>query len=149
MGTMTVQEAVRHAVERGELAPLFDHFTDDVEVAVTLNLPASAHRTCRGRQSAIVSLGASDDARRPPRAAQDVFGNDERIVALLDQGLATGPGLAVRSECVLVLDLRDGAIARLAIHHELFPVLPAVPAAVAGEAPRDPPHDDLPVPAEA
>ena len=143
MSVTKLKEAVRRAVADRELAPLFDHFADDVEIAVTLDVVDTAQRVCKGRGEALAYLRASHDVMVVRSEAHEVFGTDDRIIAVLDHGLSVRPGLALRAECVLVLDVRDRKIGRLAIHHELKPVLQARgPAALDAAAAQSPPWSD-------
>jgi ketosteroid isomerase-like protein len=132
MSITIVEDAVRRAVEQRDLSSLVQHLAEDVEVVVRLDVAGTTHRECRGREAATAYLAATRDVATLQNDSHEVFGTDERIVAVVDQSVATGPGLAVRGECVLVLDLRGNAITRLAIHHELKPVLHA--PAPAGDA---------------
>jgi len=123
-----VQDAIAGVVDNADFRPLFDHFADDVELRVAVAASPVIHER-RGRERVLdyfTNGGVSGTA--PVERAPDLFASGDRIVAFVDGSVPLGAGVTIRSGCALVFDIRDGAIARLAIHYELSPEVDACSA---------------------
>lgn len=144
MKRTSLEHAIEALARSGDLAAIADHLSDDVELAtaITVDVPPPTRRV--GKRAVVEHLrGGNVGPSAAPRHGE-VLAEDERIVVLRDARLAAPGGLAMDAACAVVLDVRHGAIARIAIHYELQPTLPAM-AVTRRDSSRD---DDL-VPTEA
>ena len=117
-----VQDTIKSAVETGDLSSLYDYFADDVELrmAMAVGSSVSGERSKRSVIDHLQKLGEVD--LRPHHEAPGLLAEGDRVVAFWDESVPLRSGVAIRSQCTLVFDVRDGLITRLAIHHDLSPV---------------------------
>jgi ketosteroid isomerase-like protein len=123
----TIEDILKTVMETADFRPLFDHFAEGVELKVTTSVGPSASHERSGRQSVIDYFRHVDEAsmRRVDKGV-DCFARGQRLVALRDDEVPIAEGSIVRSECAVVLDVRDdGKITSVAIHRELSPVVGA------------------------
>lgn len=123
----TIEEILKRVIETADFRPLFDHFAEGVELKVTTSVGPAASHERSGRQSVIEYFRHVDEASTA-RVDNDVdcFAHGQRLVALRDDQVSMGDGWIVRSECAVVLDVRDdGKITNVAIHRELSPIIGA------------------------
>ena len=116
--------AIRIVAASGSFDPIFSYFADDIELRISVALQSPATESRRGRWSVIRRLqglygGDSPTSDKPV----DVFTSGNRIVACRYASAAIAGGLAIRDECVLLFDIRNGLIEHLGIHHELSTLL--------------------------
>jgi len=94
-------------------------------MAVTVDLPPSTRRI--GKREVLEHLRRA--ARGFPHVDEggprQLLADGARVVVLQDERVAAVSGLSIRSECALVLDIREGAIARIGVHYELYPLMRA------------------------
>ena len=120
-----VQDTIRGAIASGDLSSLHGYFADDVElkIAMAVGPPVPGERSKRSVIDRLQGL-----ANVPPNhGAPEFVANGERVVAFWDESILLRSGLAIRSQCTLVFDIRDGLIARFAIHHDLSPAPAGMP----------------------
>jgi len=120
--SQAVQDTIKIAIETGDLGPLYDYFADDValKIAMAVGSPVSDERGKRSVIDCLQKLGEADEP--PDQEAPEFIANGERVVAFWDESVALRSGVAIRVQCTLVFDVRDGLITRFAIHHDLSPV---------------------------
>jgi ketosteroid isomerase-like protein len=120
-----VQDAIRDAIASGDLCSLHGYFADDVElgIAMAVGPPVPGARSKRSVIDRLQRLASVP----PDHEAPEFVVNGERIVAFWDESFSFRSGLVMRSQCTLVFDIRDGLIARFAIHHDLSPARAAMP----------------------
>jgi hypothetical protein len=111
-------------------------------MAVTVDLPPSTRRI--GKREVLEHLQRASLSSPPvdEGGPRQVLADGERVVVLQDERVAGGVGLTIRSERALVLDIRDGAIARIGIHYELYPLMRAPARRAASARMRRPVDDD-------
>lgn len=120
----SLQDLMKQAAETANVRSLFDRFSDDVELRMTMAVTLSTCEGQRGRESVIRHLQNAGDADGPRiKEPIEVFADSERFVVCQDVGIAFAAGLNVRCERTLVFDVHEGFITRIAIHHELFPAM--------------------------
>ena len=143
MKRSSLEEAIEALARGGDLAALAEHLADDVELAmaVTVDVPPPVRRV--GRRAVGEHLRGSDLRAGPVQRQREVLAEGERVVVLRDGRVAAPGGLAMEAACAVVLDVRQGVVARVAIHYELQPTLPAALAS------RDSSDDDDLIAAEA
>ena len=147
MKRSSLDQAIDALAHTGDPSSLADHLADDVEldVAVTVDIPAPMRRI--GKRAVLEQLRRARADTGSGDRQREVLANGERVVVLHDERVAAGSGLAIGSACAVVLDVRDGIVARIAIHYELEPALR--PASRASRDPRAWSDDDDLVAAEA
>lgn len=117
-----LQDTIKCAIETGALSFLHDHFSDDVELEIRMAIEPLAS-VARSRPDVIDRLRDFDKvASAPGHGAPDVIANGERVVACWDEWVSLRSGASIRVQCTMVFDLREGSIARLAIHHDVSPL---------------------------
>lgn len=117
-----LQDAIKCAIETGALSPLRDHCSDDVELEIRMAGEPFA-TNARSSPSVIDHMQEFGKvASAPSHDAPEVIANSERGVACWDEWASLRSGVAIRVQCTLVFDVREGLITRLAIHHDVSPV---------------------------
>ena len=121
MKRSSLDQAIEALAQTGDLALLADHLADDVEldVAVTVELPAPVRRS--GKRAVLEHLRKTKTGADRPERQREVLADGERVVVLRDERVMANCGLAIGSAHAVVLDVRQGAIARLAVRYELQP----------------------------
>ena len=120
----SLQDLMKQVAETANFHSLFDRFSDDVELRMSMAVTLSTCRGQRGRESVIRHLQNAGDADGPRiNEPIEVFADSERFVVCHDAGVAIAAGLNVRCERTLVFDVHEGLITRIAIHHELLPAV--------------------------
>jgi hypothetical protein len=127
-----LQDLMRRVTETENFRPLFAHFSDNVELRVTMALASSARSERRGKPSVIRHLQVARHAVQP-RIEEPIefFVDGERFVACHDKSVAAAVGLNLRCERTLVFDVHEGFVTRIAIHYELSPAAEHPAAALA------------------
>jgi len=127
-----LQDLMRRVTATENFRPLFAHFSDNVELRVTMALASSARSERRGKSSVIRHLQAAGHAVQPPiEEPIEFFVDGERFVACHDKSTATAFGLNLRCERTVVFDVHEGFVSRIAIHYELSPAAERPAAALA------------------
>ena len=131
MKRSSLDKAIEALAQTGDLDSLSDHLADDVEldVAVTVDVPAPVRRF--GKRAVLDHFRRAGATPGPAERQREVLADGERVVVLRDERVTARSGLAIGSAYAVVLDVRHGAIARVAIHYELQPAMPT------GRASRD------------
>jgi ketosteroid isomerase-like protein len=127
MISQAVHDAIKRAIDAGDFRSLHDYFADDVElkIAMAVGSPGADEHCKRPVIEYLQKLGDFDTP--PDGEPPEFFANGDRVVAFWDESVLLKSGVAIRSQCTLVFDVRDGLITRLAIHHDLSPVRPGRP----------------------
>lgn len=147
MKRSSLDQAIDALAQTGDLGSLADHLADDVEldVAVAVDVPAPLRRF--GKRAVLEHARRARADASVAQRQREVLADGERVVVLRDERVTAHGGLAIGSACAVVLDVREGAIARVAVRYELQPAVPcARPASPTAQAWSD--DDDL-VAAEA
>ena len=118
MNGRAVRQAVERALELSDLSYLDDYFAEDVELRVGLAVGPSLS-ACRGKQIVASRLAQAADELMP--AVPEFTATGERVVALCDERVSLRSGLVINVQSALVLDIENGLITRLAIHHDIAP----------------------------
>ena len=122
MTRQVVQDTIKSAIETGDFSALYDYLADDVELkmAMAVASPVSSERC---KPSVIECLQKLGEVDMPlDHEAPEIIASGERVVAFWDEIVSLRSGVAIRVQCTLVFDVRDGLITRLAIDHDLSPV---------------------------
>ena len=120
----SLQALMKQVAETANFHSLFDRFSDDVELRMTMAVTLSTCKGQRGRESVIRHLQNAGDADGPRvNEPIEVFADSERFVVCHDASVAIAAGLNVRCERTLVFDVHEGLVTRIAIHHELLPAV--------------------------
>lgn len=117
-----LQDTIKCAIETGELSSLHDHFSDDVELKIGIAVEplASVERCSPSGIDRLEDFGKVALAQN--HVVPEVIANGERVVAFWDEWVSLRSGVAIRIQCTLVFDVREGLITRLAVHHDISPV---------------------------
>lgn len=121
MKRSSLDQAIEALAQTGDLASLADHLADDVEldVSVAVDLPAPVRRS--GKRAVLEHLRQTKPGVARPERQREVLADGERVVVLRDERVMAKSGLAIGSAHAVVLDVRQGAIARMAVRYELQP----------------------------
>jgi hypothetical protein len=121
MVSQVVQQAIKRAIVSGNFSPLYNSFADDAELRMAMTAGSSISNE-RGQRSVVARLRSLVEGDlSPANEAPEFFADGERIVAYWDEIVSLRSGMAIRDQCTLVFDVRDGLIIRLAINHDLSP----------------------------
>jgi len=130
-----LQNLMRQVTQTADFRSLFAHFSDDIELRVTMALAPSARSERRGKPAVIRHLRAAGGAVQPRITAPfEFFANGERFVACHDERIAIAAGLDLRCERTLIFDVHGGFVTRITMHYELSPAAERPAAAVAAFA---------------
>ena len=118
MNERAVRLAIERTLEVGDLSYLDDYLAEDVELRVGFGVGTSIS-ACRGKRVVASRLAQAADEIMP--AVPEFAATGERVVALCDERVPLRSGLAMNVQSALVLDIENGLITRLAIHHDIAP----------------------------
>lgn len=120
MNNPSVHAALERFARTRDFSTLTRFLADDVELRTTMAAVAPTISECKGRGTVLDCLQGGSRASRARAERAEITGDANRFVVVDAVDVAIPfAGAATHDAFAVVFEMRDGAITRIVIHHEL------------------------------